>query len=80
MPNRRNISRFRTVPLHVMLGALLGGATYLLIIALNAGPIGSMLAVEAEKTQTFLVMLGVFAGNGAVGSGLTAFYLLATEC
>lgn len=33
MPNSRDTSPFRTVPLHVMLGALLGGATYLLIIA-----------------------------------------------
>ncbi len=79
MQHRRDINRFRTVPLHIGLGAVLGAATYLLIIALNVGPIGGMLAVEAQQNQVFLVMLGVFASNGAVGSGLTAFYFLATD-
>lgn len=79
MRDRRDINPFRTVPLHVVLGAVLGAATYLLIIALNVGSIGNMLAVEAERTQVFLVMLGVFCSNGAVGSGLTAFYFLATD-
>lgn len=75
MPDRRDADRFRTVPLHVVLGA----ATYLLIIAFDIGFVGGMLAAEAEQTQFFLVMLGIFAGHGAVGSGLTAFYILATQ-
>ncbi|KPF62612.1 hypothetical protein IP69_20270 [Bosea sp. AAP35] len=79
MPDRRDADRFRTVPLHVALGALLGAATYLIIVAFDIGFVGSMLAAEAEQTQLFLVMLGIFVGNGAVGSGLTAFYLLATQ-
>lgn len=79
MRDRRDINRFLTVPLHVALGAVLGAATYLLITALNVGPIASMLAAEAERTQVFLAMLGVFASNGAVGSGLTAFYFLAMD-
>jgi hypothetical protein len=79
VPDRRDADRFRTVPLHVALGALLGAATYLIIIAFDIGFMGSILAGEAEQTQLFLVMLGVFASNGAVGSGLTAFYVLATE-
>ncbi|CAN7449131.1 hypothetical protein LJR009_003831 [Bosea sp. LjRoot9] len=79
MPDRRDADRFRTVPLHVALGALLGAATYLIMIAFDIGFMGGMLAGEAEQTQLFLVMLGVFASNGAVGSGLTAFYFLATE-
>jgi hypothetical protein len=77
MPDSRETSRFRTVPLHAALGAVLGAATYLLIVALDAGTIGGMLAAEAEQTQIFFVMLGVFSSNGAVGSGLTAFYFLA---
>ncbi len=79
MPDRRDADRFRTVPLHVVLGALLGAATYLLIIAFDIGFLGGLLAAEAEQTQLFLVMLGIFAGHGAVGSGLTAFYLLAAQ-
>ncbi|HEY5796268.1 MAG TPA: hypothetical protein VIU82_14765 [Bosea sp. (in: a-proteobacteria)] len=57
----------------------MGAATYLLIVGFDIGVVGSMLGAEAEQTQLFSVMLGVFAGNGAVGSGLTAFYLLATQ-
>ncbi|MDP3407625.1 hypothetical protein [Bosea sp. (in: a-proteobacteria)] len=79
MPDRRDADRFRTVPIHVVLGALLGAATYLLIIAFDIGFLGGLLAAEAEQTQLFLVMLGIFAGHGAVGSGLTAFYLLAAQ-
>lgn len=79
MPDSRDADRFRTVPLHVALGAVLGAATYLLIIAFDIGFVGGMLGAEAEQTQLFLVMLGVFAGNGAVCSGLTAFYFLATQ-
>ncbi|POR46981.1 hypothetical protein [Bosea psychrotolerans] len=79
MPDRRDADRFRTVPLHVALGALLGAATYLVIVAVEIGFMGGMLAVEAAQTQLWLVMLGVFASNGAVGSGLTAFYFLAME-
>lgn len=79
MPDRRDVDRFRTVPLHVALGALLGAATYLLIVAFDIGFVGGMLGAEAEQMQLFLVMLGVFAGYGAVGSGLTAFYFLATQ-
>ncbi len=79
MHHRHEASRFRTVPLHVGLGAALGAAAFLLIVGLDLGPIGTMLAAEAEKTEVFLAMLGVFSGHGAVGSGLTAFYFLATD-
>ena len=79
MPNRRDADRFRTVPLYVALGALLGAVIYLLIIAFDIGFLGGLLSVEAEQTQLFLVMLGIFAGDGAVGSGLTAFHFLATQ-
>lgn len=79
MPDRRECRRFRTVPLHVLLGAVLGAAAFLLIVGLDLGPIGAMLAAETENGEVFLAMLGVFSGHGAVGSGLTAFYFLATD-
>lgn len=79
MADRRASSRFRTVPLHVLLGAILGAAAFLVIVGLDLGPIGVMLAAEAGDTELFLAMLGVFSGHGAVGSGLTAFYFLASD-
>jgi len=79
MPEHRERSRFRTVPVHVGLGAVLGAAAFLLIAGLDLGRIGAMLAVEPGETELFLALLGVFSGHGAVGSGLTAFYFLAVD-
>lgn len=79
MPHRCETGRFRTVPLHVGLGAALGAAAYLLIVALDVGSIGGLLATEAEQNHLRLTMLGIFASTGAVGSGLTAFLMLAME-
>lgn len=79
MPGVRESSRFRTVPLHVALGAGLGAAAFLIMVGLDLGPIGAMLAAEAGRGEAFLAMLGVFSSHGAVGCGLTAFYFLAVD-
>ncbi len=68
---------FHALVAHGALGAALGLSTLVLLILTDARGFGDLIVSGVHPRETLLVLAFVFSTMFAVGSGLTAFLLLA---
>jgi hypothetical protein len=76
---RQRKAVLRQVACHACMGAALGAALSLALLAIPAGPVSAMVAASTAAAETATVILLMLSSNCAVGAGMTGYILLAVE-